>query len=799
CKLLAVGSPFFWQWEHPPLAVGTYTVSGNSLLAVGMPCAFYSQHKKESDHPIYVQGNPQQALKDKGVIDSRCSSHMTGNMSNLSDFEELNGGYVAFGGNLKGGKITGKGKIKTGKLDFDEVYFVKELKFNLFSVLQMCDKKNNVLFTDTECLVLSFDFKLPDESQVLLRVPRENNMYNVNLKNIVSSGDLTCLFAKATLDESNLWHRILAHNRVIVTKHHNKTPYELLHGRTPSIGFVRPFGCLMTILNTLDPLGKFQGKVDEGFLVGYSVCSKAFRVFNSTTRIIQETLHVNFLENKPNVARTGPTWLFAIDSLTRTMNCQPVHARNQTNSGAGFQDNFDAEKAGEEVDQSYMLFLVWSTGSINPQNNAEDVAFDGKEHDFDEEGIDYEEVFAPVARIEAIRLFLAYATFMGFMVYQMDVKSAFLYGTIKEEVYVCQPSGFEDPDYPDKVYKVVKALYGLHQAPRAWYETLATYLLKNSFHKSTIDQTLFTKKQKGDILLVKQKKDGIFISQDKYVAEILRKFGLTKGKLTSTPIDTEKPLLKDPDGEDVDVHTYSTRSSCNLIPPFSDPESVIRNRRMNLGDLSLLLDFEEIKMNPNNVQGPLPAGTLPQNHNGPPGPNLHMPAPDLRTIEELCQPTMNGRGGPITPVNIQAIDFGLKNHMIQQMAETRKDMLQMCRINQQVNSVSSSCEMCSVLMLTMSVKPPVATLGTYTLLREPITRVLLLSNQSMQNKMADLKKILLQRPQGVLPSNTVPNPREDLKVITTQSGVTLVGPSVPPPSFSSSKEVDQEPKTTTDQ
>nr|GEZ20718.1 ribonuclease H-like domain-containing protein [Tanacetum cinerariifolium] len=144
-------------------------------------------------------GNPQQALKDKGVIDSGFSRHMTGNMSYLSNFEELNRGYVAFGGNPKGGKITRKGKINTRKLDFDDVYFVKELKFNLFSVSQMCDKKNSVLFTDTECLVLSSDFKLPDASQVLLRVPRENKMYNVNLKNIIPSGDLTCLFAKQHL------------------------------------------------------------------------------------------------------------------------------------------------------------------------------------------------------------------------------------------------------------------------------------------------------------------------------------------------------------------------------------------------------------------------------------------------------------------------------------------------------------------------------------------------------------------------------------------------------------------------
>nr|GEY58001.1 putative ribonuclease H-like domain-containing protein [Tanacetum cinerariifolium] len=129
----------------------------------------------------------------------------------LFEFQELNGGYVSFRGNPKGGKISGKGKIKTGKLDFEDVYFGKELKFNLFSVSQMCDKKNKVLFTDTGCLVLFPNFKLLDESQVLLRVPRGNNMYNINLKDIVPFGDLTCLYTKATIDESNLWHRSLGH------------------------------------------------------------------------------------------------------------------------------------------------------------------------------------------------------------------------------------------------------------------------------------------------------------------------------------------------------------------------------------------------------------------------------------------------------------------------------------------------------------------------------------------------------------------------------------------------------------
>ncbi|GJY39281.1 ribonuclease H-like domain-containing protein [Tanacetum coccineum] len=156
-------------------------------------------------------GNPQQDLKNKGVINSKCSRHMTGNRSYLIDYEEIDEVFVSFGANFKGGKIPRKGKIKTGKLDFEDVYFVKELNFNLFSVSQMCDKKNSVLFTDTECVVLSPDFKLTNESYVLLKVPRKDNMYSVDLKNVVPQGGLTCLFAKATLDESNLWHRRLRH------------------------------------------------------------------------------------------------------------------------------------------------------------------------------------------------------------------------------------------------------------------------------------------------------------------------------------------------------------------------------------------------------------------------------------------------------------------------------------------------------------------------------------------------------------------------------------------------------------
>ncbi|GKB93031.1 putative ribonuclease H-like domain-containing protein [Tanacetum coccineum] len=595
-----------------------------------------------------------------------------GRLNGCSNYQEIEGGFVAFGGSPKGGKITGKGKIRTGKLDFEDVYFVKELKFNLFSVSQMCDKKNSVLFTETECLVLSPDFKLLNKSQVLLKVPKQNNMYSFNLKNVVPSGSLTC--------------------------------------RKPALGFMRPFGCPVTILNTLDHLG------------------------------------------------TRPNWMFYIGTLTISINYQPVSAGNQTNGNAGTKANIDALQAGKKtvLGLQYVLLPFLTSDTQGPKSSEDEVADDagkknevldpakecdknGQEKDVrdqeedlrkqfeqeskrlfgqgeatntnstnslntvsslinadangnsiykmftlvsaagssyeipdneifsgayddevegavadfnnlelttvvspipttmiykdhpkeqiigdpllepqtkrmtktsqehamikpkkviqaladpswveamqeellqnkkdergivirnkerlvaqgytQEEGIDYDEVFAPVARIEAIRLFLAYALFMAFIVYQIDVKSAFLYGTIEEEVYVCQPPSFEDPPFLDKVYKVEKALYGLHQAPRAWYETLSTYLLENGFRRGIIDKTLFIMKNKGDILLVQvmQRDDGIFISQDKYVADILKNFDFSSVKTTSTSIETNKAFLKDEEVEDVDLHLY---------------------------------------------------------------------------------------------------------------------------------------------------------------------------------------------------------------------------------------------------
>ncbi|GJU24377.1 putative ribonuclease H-like domain-containing protein [Tanacetum coccineum] len=445
------------------------TVKGNGVTAVKASTdrlkSIVAGVPKKNDSLIFVEGNPQQALKYKGMFNSGCSRHMTGNKALLTDYQDIDGGFVAFGGSTRGGKITGIGKIRTNKIDFEDVFF--------------CE--------GTELI---------DESQVLLRVPRKNNMYSFDLKNVVPTGDLTCLFVKAIINECKLWHseaRVIVNfktmnkpvkgnlvrglplktfendhtyvacqkgnqhkasltddfsrlawvfflatksetsgilkkfiteienqlnHKVKVIRSDNGTKFKnrgmdefrgqkeikrvysvartlqqnkvaerknmtLIEGlgtslagltlpKAPSISFMRPFGCPVTILNTLDPLGKFDGKAEEGFLVGYSVNSKAFRVFNTETRKVEENLHVNFLENKPNIVGQGPNWLFDIDSLTNSMNYQPVTAGNQTNKNAGPQEtngntglkkNVDAGQTKEEnvSTQQYIVFPLWSS------------------------------------------------------------------------------------------------------------------------------------------------------------------------------------------------------------------------------------------------------------------------------------------------------------------------------------------------------------------------------------------------------------------------------------------------------
>ncbi|GKA56046.1 retrovirus-related pol polyprotein from transposon TNT 1-94 [Tanacetum coccineum] len=610
--------------------------------------------------------------EDQGYVDSGCSRHMTGNMSYLSDFKEFDGGYV------------------------------------------------------------------------LLKVPRKNNMYSVDMKNIVPKESLTCLVAKATLDESMLWHRRLGHvnfktiNKLVkdnlvrglpskhfendqtyvaclkgkqhkaslvtddysrftwvfflaskdetsgilksfiteienlvdkkqngVAKRRNRTLIEaartmLADSKLPTIFWVEAVNTACYVHNRVLVVkshnktpyelfrGKFDGKLDEGFFVGYSLNSKAFRVYNTKTRKVEEILHIRFLEDKPIITGTNSNDLVGIEesigtgySSKETGSSQdyilmPLDAKKKDDEGVnkvelmiikdleiilkmlillgqvlilpvqmlilldmsnitttylvpstpntrihkdhsldhvigdipsgvltkrmtkasneqGFisavyerkthedlhtclfayflsqvepkkviqalidpswieamQDEllqFKLQKVWTLVDLPYGKRVIGTKWVYRNKKDERGIVIRNKarlvaQGYTKEERIDYNEVFAPVAKIEAIRLFLAYASFKDFVVYQMDVKSAFLYGKIEEEVYVCQPPGFEDPKFPNRVYKVEKALYGVHQAPRAWYETLSTYLLDDKFQRGQIDKTLFIKRVKGDILLV---------------------------------------------------------------------------------------------------------------------------------------------------------------------------------------------------------------------------------------------------------------------------------------------------------
>ncbi|GJT57156.1 retrovirus-related pol polyprotein from transposon TNT 1-94 [Tanacetum coccineum] len=467
-------------------------------------------------------------------------------------------------------------------------------------------------------------------------------------------------------------------------------------------------------------LGGYTLRSDEGYFLN----SKAFRVLNSGTRIVEENLHIRFSESTPNTIGSGPDWLFDIDALTRTINYEPIVAGTQSKGFTGTKASDNAGQARKETKlvKDYILLPLWTADppfSENPKsshddgckpssddgnkvdedprkdsesndqekednvNNTNNVNFvssivndagtnevnavgaktsielpvdlnmpaledysifnfsrddedDGAEADMNnldttiqaspnpttrihkdrpldqlqevwtlvdlpngkrvidskwvfknkkdekgivirnkerlvaqgytqDEGIDYDEVFALVARIKAIRLFLAYASFKDFVVYQMDVKSAFLYGKIEEEVYVCQPPGFEDPDFPDRVYKKELCI-------------AFKKLMHEKFQMSFMGELTFFLG-----LQVKQKKDGIFICQDKYMEEILKKFGFIEVKTASTPMETQKPLLKDEDGEEVDVHMYRSMIGSLMYLTSSKPDIMYLKGQPKLG------------------------------------------------------------------------------------------------------------------------------------------------------------------------------------------------------------------------
>nr|GEZ72621.1 hypothetical protein [Tanacetum cinerariifolium] len=431
------------------------------------------------------RGGSQNNIDDKGYWDSGRSRHITGNISYLSDYEPFDEGYMSFG---QGGcKITGKGTIKTGKLEFENVYFMKDLKYNLFSVLQICDDKNSGLLTDSECIVLERNFKLTGDTNVLLRTPRQHNMYSINLNNIIQHKDLTCLVAKASTAECMLWHRRLGHlnfktmNKLVrhnlvrglPTKcfENEHTCTACLKGKQHKASFVTNDFSRFTwtfFLKTKDEtsgiLRKFITEIENLKDLKVKIISKPQD--DCSTDVPESSENSNPTASSTNPLADQMETLTVETSITTISS--PVPTTCFTDSQKTSSDTrLISKRVANQVETPSMdniLTLINRFEDIlGVTTNSVDS--DGVEVD----GIDYDEVFAPVARIKAIRLFLAYASFMGFTVYQMDMKSAFLYGIIDEEVYVMQPPGFQDLEFPAKVYKVKKAMYGLHQAPRAWY------------------------------------------------------------------------------------------------------------------------------------------------------------------------------------------------------------------------------------------------------------------------------------------------------------------------------------------
>nr|GFA45083.1 hypothetical protein [Tanacetum cinerariifolium] len=447
------------------------------------------------------------------------------------------------------------------------------------------------------------------------RTPEQNGVVERRNRTLVEAARTMLSAAKVPLF---FWAEAIAtacftQNRSLVIPHHEKTPYHIINDRKPSVKFFHIFGSVYYIVRDGENLDKMKEKGDECIFMGYSTQSRAYKVFNKRTRVIMESIHVNFdelpqmasdqnssdptpecqtvalnhdslsltIQRQANVSQADRTvkmsneldLLFspmfdellngsskvvskssavsAADAPNNNINQAETHDENDQVADDEFINIFSTpvqdqrETSSRHVDSSnmhtfYQRYLSehrWTKDHPleqvigNPsqsvrtrrqlESDAEMCMFALTKNKRDEEntvirnksrlvakgyvqneGVNFEESFAPVARLEAVRLFIAYAAHKSFTVYQMDVKTLFLYGPLKEEVYVNQPDGFVDPYHPDKVYRLKKALYGLKQDPRAWYDELSKFLLSKGFTKGSIDPTLFITKHRGDILLV---------------------------------------------------------------------------------------------------------------------------------------------------------------------------------------------------------------------------------------------------------------------------------------------------------
>ncbi|GKD98897.1 putative ribonuclease H-like domain-containing protein, partial [Tanacetum coccineum] len=502
-------------------------------------------------------GDPQVTLKDTRIFDSGCSRHITRNKSYLTDYQDHDRGFVSFAGSSKGGRITGKGQVGKDKVS-DQEYILLPM-MHTSSYVPSSSEADVSLSNDDAADKKTKQDSAIKEAQILMddvNQEKEATEHSDDAKNYTNSFNTV-------------------NNPIYTASASSGPPLVSFDGSLPVDVHTYPDDPLMPNLeDTAEPQGTgIFGRAydDDDF-------------YNSPFDDQDVGVEVDFNNMEPSitVSPIPKTRIHSIHPKAQIIGdpksaVQTRRMTKQNETGLKITQALDDESWVEAMQEELLQFKllnVWTLVDLPDGKKA--IARLVAQGHRQEEGIDYDEVFAPVARIEAIRLFLAYASYMDFTVYQMDVKSAFLYGTIEEEVYVSQPPGFVDPEFPNKVYKVEKALYGLHQAPRAWYETLSNYLLENGFRRGTIDKTLFIKKIKNDILLVQvyveQRKDGIFLSQDKYVYDILKKFGFSSVKTASTPMETHKSLATDAAEPDVDVHLYRSMIGSLMYLTSSRPD-----------------------------------------------------------------------------------------------------------------------------------------------------------------------------------------------------------------------------------
>nr|GEW87266.1 Gag-Pol polyprotein [Tanacetum cinerariifolium] len=533
------------------------------------------------------------------IVDSGCTKHITVNLKLLCNFVEKFLGTVRFG-NDQFVLILGYGDLVQGNVMINRVYYIEGLNRNLFLVGQFCDADLEVAFRKSTCFVKDL------QGNDLLVGNRGSDVYTISLQESTSS-TLLCLMAKVTPTQAWLWHRRLSHL--------NFDYINLLSKKDIVIGLPK--------LKDGKNLDKMKEKRDQCILVGYPTQSKGYRVYNKRTRMIAESIHIHFDEIKevseasianntlglvpqrqkasdydnpdltsfPNdkmfllqqmqMFHHNKSWIFYLVLCMMNFSMQvlilqqifSLHQhhhliqmcmlRRTTMIKQKKENNYRMMNLPILYMHRYKKKLSLPHTTLEAMADSTWIEATQEElHQFDrlqEEGIDFEESFTPVTRLEAVQIFIAYAAYKSFPIYQMNVKMAFLNGPLKEEVYVAQPDGFVDPDHPEKVYRLRKAIYELKQALRAWYDELSKFLTSKGFTKG---------------LQIHQSPSGIFINQAKYTLEILHNHGMDKGQSIGTPMATKHKLDADLSGNPVDQTDYRSKIGSIMYLTSSRPDIV---------------------------------------------------------------------------------------------------------------------------------------------------------------------------------------------------------------------------------